>query len=101
MTTANPMPTKTSDHLGQRYAFGLASLLLGIASFVHLLGVEKAVLAIVFGVLAVRPRVPRLRPGWARAGMILGAVMLACTLTALLLFHHELFALVERLATAA
>lgn len=32
----------------------IVSLVLGIFSFVHLLGVEKAVLAVVFGVLALK-----------------------------------------------
>lgn len=32
----------------------IISLILGIFSFIHLLGIEKAVLAVVFGVLALK-----------------------------------------------
>lgn len=34
--------------------FAITSLILGIFSFVHLLGIEKAVLSVVFGVLALK-----------------------------------------------
>ena len=41
--------TRESLILGQKYAFATASLILGIVSFVNLLGLEKPILAIVFG----------------------------------------------------
>ena len=48
-------PQTHNEHavLGQKYAFATAALLLGIISFISMLGVEKAVLAIVFGWLAM------------------------------------------------
>ena len=38
--------------VGQKLAFAAASLTLGVCAFISLLGVEKANLAIVFGLLA-------------------------------------------------
>ena len=40
--------------VGRKYAFATASLLLGIASCVSLLGFEKGILAVIFGILALR-----------------------------------------------
>jgi hypothetical protein len=50
----NEFDAKDYTILGQKYAFATASLILGISSFVSLLGLEKAILAIVFGWLALR-----------------------------------------------
>ena len=62
--------------LGQKYAYATASLILGLVCFINLAGLEKGVLAIVFGVLALRshpaPALVR-RRAWARAGIVLGA----------------------------
>lgn len=64
--------------LGQKYAFATISLILGVMSFVNLLGLEKPILAIVFGWLALRavpgPRLTEHRV-WAQAGITLGAIM--------------------------
>lgn len=65
--------------LGQKYAYATASLILGLLCFVNLAGMEKAVLAIVFGVLALRRRPePALarRRAWAKAGVALGAAVI-------------------------
>lgn len=63
--------------LGQKYAYATASLLLGIICYIQLLGIERAILAIVFAVLALRsapqPRLERRRL-WAIAGLILGII---------------------------
>jgi hypothetical protein len=71
------MSSETQDYvvLGQKYAYATVSLILGISCFVSLLGLEKAILAIVFGWLALRATpAPRLKEhrSWAKAGMILG-----------------------------
>lgn len=61
--------------LGQKYAFATVSLVLGIFSFVNLLGLEKPILAIIFGWLALRSRPePKLIAHrlWAQVGMTLG-----------------------------
>ena len=65
--------------LGQKYAFATVSLVLGIFCFVNLLGLEKPILAIIFGWLALRtvpePRLTQHRI-WAKVGVVLGAIVL-------------------------
>ena len=65
--------------LGQKYAFATVSLVLGIFCFVNLLGLEKPILAIIFGWLALRtvpePRLTQHRM-WAKVGVVLGAIVL-------------------------
>lgn len=64
---------------GQKYAFATASLVLGIFCFVNLLGLEKPILAIVFGWLALRANpAPRLTEhrNWAQVGVVLGTIIL-------------------------
>ena len=71
--------TKESLILGQKYAFATASLILGICSYVNLLGLEKPILAIIFGWLALRTKPePQLTEhrGWAKAGVTLGTIIL-------------------------
>ena len=71
--------TKEPLILGQKYAFATASLILGIFSFVNLLGLEKPILAIIFGWLALRTKpAPPLTShrGWAKAGVTLGTIVL-------------------------
>ncbi len=91
-------PRRPSEGLlGQKYAFATASLVLGIASFVHFLGLEKALLAIAFGVLALRSPAARLRRRWAIAGIALGCTMVVILLFAIVFYHQELAALIEHL----
>ena len=65
--------------LGQKYAFATVSLVLGIFCFVNLLGLEKPILAIIFGWLALRtvpePKLTQHRI-WAKVGVVLGAIVL-------------------------
>jgi hypothetical protein len=73
------VPALQAAVLGQKFAYATASLILGLLCFVNLAGLEKAVMAIVFGVLALRSRpAPALvqRRAWARAGVALGGGML-------------------------
>ena len=49
----NPDNPREAAVLGQKYAYATASLILGLLCFVNLAGLEKAVVAIVFGVLAL------------------------------------------------
>ena len=65
--------------LGQKYAYATISLILGLACFVNLAGMEKAVLAIIFARLALKAApAPRLgaRRAWAKTGLALGALVL-------------------------
>lgn len=72
-------PAREAAVLGQKYAYATASLILGLLCFVNLAGLEKAVVAIVFGVLALRGQpVPALaqRRAWAKAGVALGVAVM-------------------------
>ena len=75
----NELGTKESLIYGQKYAFATVSLVMGIFCFVNLLGLEKPVLAIIFGWLALRAQpAPILKEHrlWAKAGITLGIVTL-------------------------
>jgi hypothetical protein len=89
--------------LGQKYAFATASLVLGIASFVNLLGIEKGILAIVFGVLALR-RHPapglKVRRTWGRLGATFGALQIVLVVAVIALNFDkvlDVITLLERL----
>ena len=80
--------TRDSLILGQKYAFATASLILGICSFVNLLGLEKPILAIIFGYLALRTTpAPPLKEHrvWAKAGVTLGTIVLIVVPTLIIL----------------
>jgi hypothetical protein len=65
--------------VGQKYAFATASLVVALLCFVNVAALEKAIVAVLFGVQALRIDPPPLLPhrrGWARAGVVLGGVFL-------------------------
>lgn len=93
--------TKESLILGQKYAFATASLILGICSFVNLLGLEKPILAIIFGWLALRTNpAPQLTEHrvWAKAGVTLGTIILIVVPTLIILNFDRLREFVEVLS---
>ena len=97
----NEFDAKDYTVLGQKYAFATASLVLGIACFVNLLGLEKAILAIVFGYLALRAApAPVLQEhrGWAKFGVILGILPLVILPMVLILNYDRLRELIECLS---
>jgi uncharacterized membrane protein YhaH (DUF805 family) len=64
----------------KRSDFAIASLILGLISFIQLLGIERAVAAIIFGIIALRQisKEPELRGRWlAVTGIILGVLYLS------------------------
>ena len=93
--------TKESLILGQKYAFATASLILGIVSYVNLLGLEKPILAIIFGWLALRakpePQLTQHRV-WAKAGVVLGTIILIVVPTLIILNLHRLQEFIEILS---
>lgn len=93
--------TKESLILGQKYAFATVSLVLGIFSFVNLLGLEKAILAIIFGWLALRAQ-PGLKLKehrvWAQTGVTLGAITLVIVPLIIILNFDRLREIVEVLS---
>ena len=93
--------TRESLILGQKYAFATASLILGIVSFVNLLGLEKPILAIIFGWLALRatpePQLTQHRV-WAKTGVVLGTIVLIVVPTLIILNFHRLQEFIEILS---
>ena len=93
--------TRESVILGQKYAFATVSLILGIFSFVNLLGLEKPILAIVFGWLALRtnpePQLTQHRV-WAKTGVVLGTIVLIVVPTLIILNFHRLQEFIEILS---
>ena len=85
---SNVRDSRANSVLGQKYAYATAALLVGIASFISLLGAEKAILAVIFAVLALKSQPQpalRSRRTWARAGLALGILFLVFLPTFLLL----------------
>ena len=85
--------TRESLILGQKYAFATASLILGIVSYVNLLGLEKPILAIIFGWLALRstpaPQLTQHRV-WAKAGVTLGTIILIVVPVLVIVNFHRI-----------
>ncbi len=99
----NDQSSNSSTVLGQKYAYATAALLLGIATYIQLLGIERAILAIVFAWLALRTDPEPLldvRRRWAKAGLVLGIIQLVAVPTIIILkfeFFKELIAALEKL----
>lgn len=73
----NNQSSNPDSVLGQKYAYANAALWMGIISCIHGLGIEKAILAIIFAWLALRPLpAPSLqdRRVWAKVGLVLGII---------------------------
>jgi hypothetical protein len=86
--------------LGQKYAYATISLILGIVCFINLAGLEKAILAVVFGWMALKstpPPVLRSRRVWAQTGLVLGSLVLIVVPTIILLNLDRLRVIVEAL----
>ena len=86
--------------LGQKYAYATASLLVGIICYVQLLGMERAILAIIFAWLALRsapqPKLDK-RKIWAIAGLALGIFMIILVPTIVFLKFDQLKELIQAL----
>jgi hypothetical protein len=86
--------------LGQKYAYATISLILGIACFINLAGLEKALLAVVFGWLALKSTptpILKARRVWAKTGVVLGTLVLIVIPTIILLNLDRLRVIVEAL----
>ena len=86
--------------LGQKYAYATISLILGLACFINLAGLEKAVLSVIFGWLALKSTpapVLKARRVWARTGVVLGVLVLITIPTIILLNLDRLRVIVEAL----
>ena len=93
--------TNESLILGQKYAFATVSLVLGIFCFVNLLGLEKPILAIIFGWLALRSAPePKLKEHrvWAQVGVSLGVLTLIVVPLIIILNFDRLREIIELLS---
>ena len=74
--------------LGQKYAYATISLILGLACFINLAGIEKAILAVIFARLALKSSPPpslTAHRAWAQTGLALGILVLVVVPTLILL----------------
>lgn len=73
--------------------FAIASLVLGIVSFIQLAGLEKSILAVVFGILALR-RIGRAEgmrgKNLSVAGIVLGIISIIVTIVFLVMYFPQL-----------
>lgn len=94
--------TQKAFIIGQKYAYATVALVLGIACFTSILGLEKAILAIIFGWLALRdgpgPRLADHR-GRAKAGLILAAIVLVTVPTVLLLNLDRIRTIIDAISS--
>ena len=86
---------------GQKVAFATVSLVLGIVSCIHMLGMEKAILAVVFGWLALKGD-GELKAGtrertWAIVGIVLGSIMTVLVPLTVTVFWPKVKTIVEAL----
>jgi len=84
--------------LGQRYNLAALALVVALLSFLNLAGLEKAILAIVLGLKALKPAPePRLeqRRGWAKMAIGLGVAHAVLVVTVILLNLHRLPKLID------
>jgi hypothetical protein len=97
---AGPSATETESAArirGRGEGLAIAAVTLGAVAFINLLGAEKGILAIVFGVLAIRNvrSGPARRQGWI--AIVLGAAQIATVVAVLVLFRDKLGQLLELL----
>ena len=86
--------------LGQKYAYATISLILGLACFINLAGLEKALLSVIFGWLALNSTpAPALKARrlWAKTGVVLGSLVLIVVPTIIMLNLDRLRVIVEAL----
>jgi len=76
---------------GRRLGLATAALAMAIVSFINLLGVEKSLLAVVLGLLALRgSNIAGAVRNRSRVALILGTLHLLTVLLVLILFREEL-----------
>jgi hypothetical protein len=89
---------ESSFVLGQRYQLATLALALALLSFLNVAGLEKAVLAIVIGLKALKP-VPQppleSRRNWARLAVGLAAAHVVLVVTVILLNLHRIPKIIE------
>ena len=86
----------------RKYPLAVTSVILGLLSFVHLFGIEKAVLAVILGGLALKEIIPGFEKGrkYAYAGIILGSLYIAVLTVITITKAPHLFELISKLIHA-
>lgn len=85
-------------YAGRQVGLGIAALMVGCVSFVSLLGVEKAVLAIVFGGMAMRGASQGSLAGrLGIAAVVLGVLFILTLIILLIVFHGKVAMLIRLL----
>ena len=100
MMSESKQDNQTPIVLGQKYAYATISLILGLACFINLAGLEKALLAVIFGLMALKSTpAPALkaRRVWAKTGVVLGVTVLVVIPTIILLNLDRFRLLIEAL----
>lgn len=82
--------------------FAIASLVMGIISFVHIFNMEKPIVAVVFGILALK-RVG-MSPQWkgknlAIAGIVLGVISVILTIALTCYFWPQIQQMMQKTAS--
>jgi hypothetical protein len=95
-------PQRPSDRQlvaqGRREGLSLAALALSLVTFVHLLGAEKAILAIVLAVFALRGASYGIAKVRGRIALVLASAYLATLIAVLVMFHKELAEFIKLLS---
>lgn len=106
MDTPSLKPSGSNPELliGQKLALAGASLALGVCSFINLMGMEKAILAIVFGAMALSkgPGLLPVRRRAAKFGVALGISQIVAIVTLLIVCWDRVlrfFEFLERFQT--
>jgi hypothetical protein len=84
--------------------FATASLVLGILQFVRVFNVEKALLAIIFGIIALKWLSANPELGGknrAVAGLVLGVIGVIVTIVMTIVFWPQMQAMMERMGTVS
>ena len=98
MSTESAGPRETTLlQQGRREGYAIAALAMSLVSFVHLLGAEKALLAIVLAIAAVRgaPSGTARQRGWLALGI--AGVYVVTIIVALVALRDKLGQLIELL----
>jgi hypothetical protein len=83
----------------KRYPLAFTSLIVGILSFVHLFGLEKALLAITLGGIALKSALPGEEKGkkFAYIGIVLGSLYVVTLIVVLIIKGPQIIATIGRL----
>jgi|AGTN01.2.fsa_nt_gi hypothetical protein len=82
----------------RKFPLAFASFILGLITFLHLFGLEKAVFAVVLGGLALKSLAPGQEGGrkYAYLGIILGSLYILTLVVIAIMKGPEIFSLIKK-----